>query len=78
MPSELPGPGAPLHVMDSHETEDAHCVGWLHHQMGRGNNLALRLRMCSCTNADRLRLSGAQHKTLEGTLPHDKPAVKPS
>lgn len=61
--------GEPLHVMACHETHDAHCVGWLHHQLGRGNNLALRIGMLSCTNADRLRVVGAQHESFEDTLP---------
>lgn len=70
-PCSLPEANAPLHVMACHETEDAHCVGWLHHQLGRGNNIALRLRMRSCTNANALRLHGAQHPTFEATLPRD-------
>ncbi|WP_406625388.1 DUF6283 family protein [Acidovorax sp. SDU_ACID1] len=70
-PGELPTPGAPLRVMACHETEDAHCIGWLNHQLGRGNNIALRLSMRSCANADQLRLHGAQHETFEATLPHD-------
>ncbi|HPA02579.1 MAG TPA: DUF6283 family protein [Chiayiivirga sp.] len=76
-PGALPEPGAPLRVMACHETEDAHCVGWLHHQLGRGNNLALRLRMRSCTNAGRLRLSGAQHQTFEDTPPSGAAALTP-
>jgi hypothetical protein len=71
MPGALPAPDAPLHVMACHESEDAHCVGWLHHQLGRGNNIALRLRMRSCANADQLRLCGVQHETFEATLPRD-------
>ena len=70
-PGALPDPGAPLRVMACHEPEDAHCVGWLLHQLGQGNNLALRLRMLSCANAGELRLRGAQHQTFEATLPRE-------
>lgn len=61
--------GGSLHVMACHETHDAHCIGWLHHQLGRGNNIALRLRMMTCENGASVRLRGDQHKTLEDTLP---------
>lgn len=58
-----------LHVMACHETENAHCVGWLMNQLGPGNNIAMRLRMRSCDNASKLRLRGEQHATFEETLP---------
>lgn len=58
-----------LQVMACHETEDAHCVGWLANQLGTGNNLALRLRMRSCENAGKLRLRGEQHPNFDATLP---------
>lgn len=68
-PGALPVPDAPLHAMACHETDDAHCVGWLHHQLGKGNNLALRMRMVSCSNIGSLRLRGEQHPSFEATLP---------
>jgi hypothetical protein len=58
-----------MHVMACHETDDAHCVGWLMNQLGPGNNIALRLRMRTCENASKLRLRGEQHATFEQTLP---------
>lgn len=58
-----------LHIMACHETQDAHCVGWLAHQSGPGNNVALRLSLLSCSNAHKLRLKGEQHATFEDTLP---------
>lgn len=71
-PGDLAAIGSlePLHVMACHETERAHCVGWLAHQLGPGNNIALRLRMRSCENAGKLRLRGEQHATFEATLAH--------
>lgn len=58
-----------LRVMACHETHDAHCIGWLVNQIGPGNNIALRIQMMNCTNADRVRLAGEQHETFEDTLP---------
>ena len=68
-PGALPVPGATMRVMACHETDDAHCVGWLHHQLGQGNNIALRMRMLSCANAGKLRLRGEQRTSFEATLP---------
>ncbi|MGF6527995.1 DUF6283 family protein [Variovorax sp. PvP013] len=68
-PGTLPVAGAALRVMVCHETDEAHCIGWLNHQLGPGNNLALRLRMMSCENRDKLRLRGEQHPSFETTLP---------
>lgn len=58
-----------LRVMACHETDDAHCVGWLVNQLGAGNNIGLRLHMRSCTNANQIKLAGEQHATFEDTLP---------
>lgn len=58
-----------LKIMGCHEMDEAHCVGWLVHQLGPGNNIALRISMASCTNAKRIRLRGPQHETFEETLP---------
>lgn len=57
------------HVMACHETQDAHCVGWLVNQAGPGNNIGLRLHLMSCENSDRIRTIGDQHETFEDTLP---------
>lgn len=59
----------PMPVMACHETDDAHCVGWLHNQLGEGNNIALRLHMSRCENVGALRLRGEQTATFEDTLP---------
>ena len=61
--------GKEQHVMACHETHDAHCIGWLAHQCGPGNNIAMRMRMMSCENADQVKLIGDQHETFEDTLP---------
>lgn len=61
--------GSPLRVMACHETDDAHCIGWLMNQLGRGNNIALRLQMRECDNLRNVKLVGEQHERFEDTLP---------
>lgn len=61
----------PIRIMACHETDDAHCVGWLHHQLGEGNNIALRMSMSDCENVGKLRVKGEQHRRFEDTLPED-------
>lgn len=58
-----------LRAMACHETHDAHCVGWLAHQAGPGNNIALRLHLMDCENVNKVKLMGEQHETFEDTLP---------
>lgn len=68
-PGALPDLSAPLAAMACHETENAHCLGWLMNQLGPGNNILLRLAVRSCENIDKVRLVGEQHETFEDTLP---------
>ncbi|PWB94706.1 DUF6283 family protein [Methylosinus sporium] len=59
-------------TMACHEhapADEMHCVGWLTHQLGPGNNIPLRMRMRDCENAREIALDGAQHKRFEDTLP---------
>jgi hypothetical protein len=69
-PGTLPTPG-PVVTMMCHEHPDnapERCVGWLANQLALGN-VALRLRMTSCTNLAAIRLDGPQHPTFNDTLP---------
>lgn len=59
-------------VMACHETDDAHCLGWLSNQAGPGNNLALRMRLLACKNAGDVRLLGEQHEDFNETLPTEE------
>ena len=64
--------GGAMKVFGCHEhTEDkpAHCVGWIAQQAGVGNNIALRIMLMTCENADRIETFGEQHETFEDTLP---------
>lgn len=58
-----------LRIMQCHELEQAHCIGWLVNQMGPGHNLKLRLALHSCSNLHKVRTVGEQHATFEDTLP---------
>jgi len=58
-----------VQAMACHETDDAHCIGWLMNQLGPGNNIGMRLRMMSCENSSQLKLVGDQHDRFEDTLP---------
>ncbi len=61
--------GESLKIMACHEMHETHCIGWLNHQIGPGNNIALRIHLRGCTNAKNIRLRGPQHQTFEETLP---------
>jgi hypothetical protein len=54
--------------MECHETTEAYCIGWLHNQLGEGNNITLRIKMISCSNRD-YEIIGEQHSTFEETIP---------
>lgn len=61
-----------LKVMSCHEhsvDEKTHCVGWLHNQLGVGNNISLRIKMMTCENAKEIKVFGPQHQIFEDTLP---------
>jgi len=63
--------GGKSKVMACHETDDAHCVGWLMNQLGPGNNIGLRIQMIRCENIKEVRLIGEQHERFEDTLPKE-------
>jgi len=61
-----------MHVMACHhsfEGNEEHCVGWVHNQLGVGNNIALRFKMLTCSNISELKVYGDQHDNFEDTLP---------
>ena len=68
-PGNVSGIGGVLIAMACHETDEAHCVGWLMNQLGPGNNIPLRIAMFDCTNLDKVKLIGPQHERFEDTLP---------
>lgn len=65
-------PSSTLSVMACHHSKDGfeqHCIGWLNHQLGIGNNIMLRIKMRNCENIGEIKTYGKQHKTFEDTLP---------
>jgi hypothetical protein len=68
--------GGTLPMMACHESsagDEIPCVGWLHNQLGRGNNIALRIWHSRAVERGEitgpLKLVGQQHECFEDTLP---------
>lgn len=64
--------GGSLSSMACHETppgSELPCVGWLVHQLGVGNNIALRLRVISGSVDANVETVGPQHERFDNTLP---------
>lgn len=61
-----------IHIMACHETppgRELPCVGWLHNQLGVGNNLGLRMLAMQGKVSTHVRVVGRQHERFEDTLP---------
>jgi hypothetical protein len=61
-----------LRVMACHETDvgdEIPCVGWLAHQLGHGNNIALRMAVMRHQIDADVELVGRQHPNFGATLP---------
>lgn len=64
-----------VRVMACHDSpvdQPMPCVGWLHHQLGVGNNIGLRLACMAKKIDGNVQTVGEQHKTFEDTLPDDE------
>lgn len=62
----------PLRIMACHETsqgKELPCVGWLSHQLGPGNNIALRVAVMTGRLSGNFETVGPQHERFEDTLP---------
>ena len=62
----------PLRIFACHESRGGRelaCVGWLAHQLGPGNNLALRLAVMHGRIDGDIQTVGPQHERFEDTLP---------
>ena len=71
-PADMNGLSGVLRIMACHETpgeNELPCVGWLTHQIGTGNNLALRLRVAMGHIDAAVEAVGPQHQSFEATLP---------
>ena len=74
--STIAEPGAlnfgSIRIMACHETtggKELPCVGGLVHQLGPGNNIALRLMVVAKRIDANVKTVGPQHQTFEETLP---------
>ncbi len=45
-----------------------YCIGWVHNQLGIGNNIWLRLHFMTCENGNKLEVIGEQVKTFKNTF----------
>ncbi|QUY46284.1 DUF6283 family protein [Acaryochloris marina] len=64
-----------IRAMACHNSTDEqqfHCIGWLVHQLGVGNNIGLRMYLRNCENASEIEVFGEQHQRLEDTLPNEE------
>lgn len=64
--------GGELRIMACHHSYNEapeYCIGWLHNQIGIGNNIGLRLEMMNCENLNEVKVYGRQHERFEDTLP---------
>ncbi len=66
-----------LRIMACHETSQGHespCAGWMHHQLGDGNNIALRIAIIEGRlPPPAVELDVEQHPTFEATCPTSTP-----
>lgn len=62
------------HVMACHHSkpgEEFPCAGWLHHQIGPGNNIGVRIAVMT-GHYPVPEIDGDQHETFEATLPEPR------
>jgi hypothetical protein len=70
MPGDVRGSRSMMACHESAPEREYPCVGWLVHQLGPGNNIALRLQGMD-GRFRRLEVDGPQHERFEDTLPGD-------
>ena len=58
----------PLVVMTCHNSIRCECVGWLHNQLGIGNNIPLRFQMRFYSNAKYIEVDGEQKVSFKDTF----------
>lgn len=54
-------------IMVCHETHKKHCIGWIHNQLGVGNNIGLRMRI-KHYDLSRMKIYGKQHINFKDTI----------
>jgi hypothetical protein len=66
----------PLKVMACHDNNTDYCIGWLHNQLGRGNNIRLRIKMMNCDNAADIEIVSEQFDCFEDSIQNAKTLEK--
>lgn len=67
--------GSKMRIFACHESKpgsELPCVGWLHNQLGEGNNIGLRLAVSRGQISADVEIVGEQHERFEDTLPKKK------
>lgn len=67
--------GPAIRAMACHATptgKELACVGWLVHQLGVGNNIALRMAVAFGHIDGKVETIGEQHQRFEDTLPESE------
>jgi len=65
------GDFSPTKAMACHHSKpgaEEYCIGWLHNQLGPGNNIALRMKMMKCSNLADMKIYGKQHRRFKDTI----------
>lgn len=70
VPGNIRGNGRAMACHESQPGEKMHCIGWLMHQLGPGNNIGLRMVMREY-DLSGVKLVGEQHTCFEDTLPKE-------
>ena len=70
-PGSMRGLGGARQMMACHHSADGAehpCVGWVHHQIGAGNNIGLRLAVLVDPRLQGLQVDGPQRASFEETF----------
>lgn len=68
-PGDIRSMGRAMACHYSEVGREDYCIGWLHNQLGPGNNIGLRIKMMGCENTKDIEVYGEQHERFEDTLP---------
>ncbi len=71
-PGSLRGTRVAMACHESPPGQELPCVGWMNHQLGDGNNLALRLAVLGGKVSGDIEVVGEQHRRFEDTLPRSQ------
>ncbi len=57
-----------ISTMTCHKSIKSMCVGWIHNQLGTGNNIPLRVQMTFYSNVKEIEIDGEQKKSFGETF----------